>query len=91
MEAYHLEMNPDYDFLLNNLSILVTDVDFRNITKHYPELAKVSLMQRQKIINLKRQVLRDIESKPHNLILFTNTDWQMITDYYKQAKESAEV
>jgi hypothetical protein len=79
---------PDYQFILNNLSILITDVNFRNITKHFPDLKNVSLMQQNQIINLRRHILRDIEIKPHNIVLFSNSQWERITKYVKEEQKT---
>jgi len=73
-------LDPNYKFILDNLDILKTDVDLWNLTTKYPERKKVSIVQNQNLINLKRQILRDVSENSHNLIYFNAYQWETIQD-----------
>lgn len=73
-------LDPNYKFILDNLDILKTEVDLWNLTTKYPERKSVSIIQNQNLINLKRQIIRDVSENSHNLIYFNAYQWETIQD-----------
>jgi len=71
----------NYTFILENLDFLLVNVTLFNLTKVYPDRAKIGVLENQNLINLKRQILMDISENRHNLIYFTPNQWDEIKDY----------
>jgi Cdc6-like AAA superfamily ATPase len=77
----------NYTFILENLEFLTVDVTLFNLSKMYPERAKIGVLTNQNLINLKRQILMDISENKHNLIYFTPSQWDEIKDYIELCKD----
>jgi len=76
-------LNPEYQFILNNLSILTTDISLTNIKTKFPERQKCGIAQNQRLINLKRQIVRDVSEDINEFIYFNAYQWQTIVDTIK--------
>ena len=74
----------NYNFILDNLEFLTTDVSLFNLSIIYKERSKVSIIENQNLLNLKRALLSDIGEGRHNLIMFTSEQMEEIKDYLKK-------
>ncbi len=71
----------NYTFILENLDFLTINVTLFTLSILYPERAKISVIENQNLLNLKRSLLMDISENRHNLILFSTEQMEEIKDY----------
>lgn len=72
----------NYNFILNNLELLSTDgITIFNLTTLFPDRKIFAIIENQRLINLRRQILADVSENRHNLIYFTVPQWDMIKRY----------
>ena len=81
-------LDTNYQFILDNLEILKTDINLWNLSSKFEARSKFSIRLNQQLVNLKRQILMDVSENKHNLILFNTYQWDIISDYVNNETEN---
>jgi len=76
----------NYEFILNNISILKKDVNLFNLTVLFPERRNCSIIDNQNLLNLLHVLRADISENRHNLIYFTDEQFETLKSYYHENK-----
>jgi hypothetical protein len=77
-------LNPEYQFILNNLHFLTTDCNLFNIEKNFPTRDKFSVMLNLRLLNLKNQIVRDVLEGKDEFIYLNAYQWQTIVNTIKE-------
>jgi hypothetical protein len=72
----------NYEFILNNMSILKKDVSLFNLTTLFPERRNCSIIDNQNLLNLLQALRINMSENRHNLIYFTDEQFETLKDYY---------
>ena len=72
----------NYEFILNNMSILKTDVNLFNLTSLFPKRKNYSIIDNQNLLNLLHVLKVNFSENRHNLIYFTDEQFEILKNYY---------